>query len=771
MTSLEELIRSAECLQTSRKGGDSVKVALSYISHLFQDIDANEEVTFKGRLFLAQQGVDSAKVEEQIEKMKPKLHDSSNSTHIVSSNNRPKYRSLTAVEHILQNTQQVEILNWRSKANQVIDFLKEMPQNSRPVNNNHHLFSDDPFEISVLSHGAQAYASHICNHSSFSSAEQIINSSLDALSDISNSLDNYRILKEDFFHALQSVLSCKEFSPNENLSDKMESPSTLVHMIVGSINFLQHQFRHIKFPDYEDQTIPFSALDSYVSKEFPGCPAPWPHIWIAIRSGSYDSFEEVYRLYPSQTNQFKSLYKRYMIENVDPITDIRISLQTDAAPTCLAEQFRLLSYNFLLGQDTPAQTEAMKTAEDSLFCLLSPLQYTLHSNHNDLSQFLDVKRRIIREGAEIFNANSTHQFIQAMFLCLSCSFTEAAQLLLEGHTFPLESLHLCLAMKARGLCDSTALPPVVNEFVSLLPLSFASAAVDYLSFAGDRHYLANYLLSLDYRKVSFNFGSSFCKQTYGQPLIAAEIAENPVSVKSLQLLIICGALDNALTIAKQLSEQAEILTPDENAQCVCLFITLLDKIQDESIAEDDLRQLFFSTHRIVMIALSKANLLSHSLRAELIEDCQRLTKLITILNNNETIQQVQEMMNINDIMQPVRILIKITRILSLIEEARGDEAFELVKEQPHVLPLTEQDIEFSLKWIRNNVPSASSNVWFTTLRLISYLAISQKSIAEYSSLIETLLRFLNLADLDDNSAKELVGLKERMKTIVPSLFV
>ena len=112
--------------------------------------------------------------------------------------------------------------------------------------------------------------------------------------------------------------------------------------------------------------------------------------------------------------------------------------------------------------------------------------------------------------------------------------------------FPVETVHVCMALASCGITTSPYLSMIISEFVKLLPKDEISLAIVYLAFTGDRRILVDFLLSQDICRKTVNL--SVPGKEGAEDLIREECDENRLSISTLQVLLVCGYYENAVSV-------------------------------------------------------------------------------------------------------------------------------------------------------------------------------------------------------------------------------
>jgi hypothetical protein len=146
-------------------------------------------------------------------------------------------------------------------------------------------------------------------------------------------------------------------------------------------------------------------------------------------------------------------------------------------------------------------------------------------------------------------------------------FVTAVEFLLKMKLFPVETVHVCTALASCGITTSPYLSMIISEFVKLLPKDEISLAIDYLTFTGDRMILVDFLLSQDIRRTTVNL--SVPGKEGADDLIREECDENRLSINTLQVLLVCGYYENAVSVFFDISENVSSLSPSVSAVRLC----------------------------------------------------------------------------------------------------------------------------------------------------------------------------------------------------------
>jgi hypothetical protein len=309
------------------------------------------------------------------------------------------------------------------------------------------------------------------------------------------------------------------------------------------------------------------------------------------------------------------------------------------------------------------------TAEDFLFCSLSPLRTSHPLSSLTLT---DVQNIVSAEVSRQFPTPHL-QFIAPLLHALCLDFASCASSLLSLKLFPVESLHLLMALHSAGHFRSPALSRMTAEFIALLPRHLADAAAAYAAFPQDNQLFFNYLLSLDFVRQSVRLRGN------AVGLLRGSVGEN---IDTLQALTVCGDFDSAGALFAALSESA--LGVREAARAVEIAGALCARgarpIGIEAVA---------------LSALSEADQLSQSDRLLLVEAVHQIEGLGAT----------------------VGALGQLLRVLILFDEGRGEEAVALAEKGPRIVPIDGEDVEAACRWVNESGIPAPGLLGAVALRL------------------------------------------------------
>ncbi|KAH0785171.1 hypothetical protein GPJ56_011117 [Histomonas meleagridis] len=366
--SLDDILHETEAIERNYKNDSSMTIGISQLSDFFKRIEKDQTSNLNGQFLLAQQGIDSAKTERVIKEMEESLRSEQSEPNLMQSKEAIQSTKIprTALELFERSTRNELDDEWDS----ITQDLMNMAENTIPNYKipSSHFFPTQGSLYSSYSEEAVIFARNV-QSTPLPTAPEILERSIQSLDEYSklHPLSGNNQVKLDYFIALRYIL--------QNVIDDLSDLSLKTHlMIIGSLDFLHHQFMTINFPSKTELTE--SDIDLYVSKNFPNAKAPWANIWIAIRSGNFEVVKQICRNYP-ETNEFLEHFENFVLEGNAPTSSAKnCSVLNDTLQSTPEEQFKLQCYSFAVGFELQhPQTSAMDTIEDYLFCVLSPLRF------------------------------------------------------------------------------------------------------------------------------------------------------------------------------------------------------------------------------------------------------------------------------------------------------------------------------------------------------------------------------------------------------------
>ncbi|EAY22863.1 hypothetical protein TVAG_076100 [Trichomonas vaginalis G3] len=686
--SLEELFRQAECLESGRKSGTLNSIGLNQIGGFFDKVATSDDYSIEGRLFLAQNGVDSARIENIINSIIAEENKS-------SKENKNGDKTLT-YEHIhyprLAN-QQVEYMRmqkidnlWHELLDDALEEVTKTRKNRLVVNMSKNYFPSETSTILPNQSRAETYARKI---SSFQDPCQVISDSLDALKEVSVNGEPNAKAQFGFFKAFSYILDKNFFTDPDEIGHQATLPDGIRAMVNGSIKFMQEQFLEENLKNAKTR----EAIDLYVQDKYPDAMAPWAQIWVALRSGLYDVVSQIVDQYTrnkrkSDLLDFMEALNTFVINKTElPTPEARLKLLNDVSTGLTDDPFRQQCMVFAVGQEIPTNSSVALSAEDFIFSLIQPLRFTSPTSGIDISLLASVQDTIYNEANQVFPDSG---FILPLLLLLSLNFEYCGQELAKCTIYPCEIVHACIALKSAKLWDSPAITNMIGQFVSFLPAIYIGRAVDYLSFAGDHKLLTNYLLTIDPSIARLSLeGREAARQ-----LIQQDIAESVISVRSLKLTSIIGNFEDGFQIVEGLADD-EILSKEDIYCAVGLVTDLIEEfhMRGDILKEQRTQRIAFG---FAFAALSLSNEIGLSNLEKLIEDCEKLNKTVYDDNLFET-----------NAVNTVRCLCHVAKVYSYLARGDTESAIRMASQPPHVIPMKQEFVKKAKAFISPQLLDAS----------------------------------------------------------------
>lgn len=244
------------------------------------------------------------------------------------------------------------------------------------------------------------------------SPSSIIESSIEACKIL---YTNTPEIREHFFLALQKIFTFQRYEDNAN--SLLDDPETCKHLIRGSVEFLQQQFFDLNIESFQsiDKNTAFS----------------WKLIWRLLRAGLY---KIIYGILESKKNDANSYsFKQCLSQMKDYSYDPEIRNKSFNQGRILEEDLPYLQccFAFVQCNEIPFYQLIVKTAEDHLFCLLSPLRFSIDS----LQELYDVQSEI-QSLKNHFSNPLEKRFVYSLLLLCSLDFTGCVEELLDCKIFP-----------------------------------------------------------------------------------------------------------------------------------------------------------------------------------------------------------------------------------------------------------------------------------------------------------------------------------------------
>lgn len=747
MASLDSLLREAECLQRGRKNDTFSSIGLRQISHFFSAIAPEDQSSIEGRLLLAQQGIDCAKMEEIIKTIGNKSNNKEANQYSTKSKNPDfRHRPLSAIEQFQRIRQKEMERKWREATETIISEISNT-YSTKCEDTFEKLFPVDAKNMLDLSERAITFIECLTQPDigelPFSSTSQILSQSIKAIEQMKKPGDETYKMRFDFFSALSNILNKESLKDKTTLKELMTDSDILHEMVRGSLDFLYTQFREINFEC--NGPITKEDIDRYVAKAFPDVQAPWPQIWVAIRAGLINLVFDICNEHPAQTRLFTPLFESYVIKKEEPTPEIRVSVIADYMPTLISEKFKLHVYSYTVGCELPqAQNAVLLTVEDYIFSVLSPLRFNNShiGSNDDYGSLNDVQTIVLEEASKLFSEGNL-RFVYPMLLALCLQFDACVDNLLTAKVFPIEVVHILLAFKSCGLWDNPILPSIVEEFVNLLPLSYTHQSIIYLAFAGDSNKLIKYLMNLDIGSHQIDLTGLEYEQAI--TLINEHVFQS--DVEALHLDVLCMKYDDAANRIIGISEQISYYTIFDQCKAISLCCVLLSRIQGYNHIINNMSLLMKATLEIAITVLSNGDKLSQSARKSLIDNVHELLDLIT--EDSDT----------QDLIIKARNLNHCCTILTLFDSGKPQNASTLIKGQPRVFPLNENEVDTSCEWIYQNRLESSTLIATVTVRAISYFALTPN---KFMLEITALLKFSLCLQLPDEITDKILRIQDNL---------
>lgn len=743
MESIDEILLEAENLEHGYGECSSLSIGLTQLSDFFSRVEKQQSNSYlNGQFLLAQQGIDSGRTDHLIKELaatfrreqKPKLMSQTKMT--IEEAMRPKM----AIELFEKNIQLEVDDSWSNATNELIEFIgDEVVSKKRKLDNSGFIKNKG----GQMEEEATIYAKNVQGASSLPDATEILERCLNALNEIKEKhpMNETIDMKMDYFVALKYIL---QNALNNDIQEKDKN----VYMIQGALDFLHTQFLNINFPvkDNTNSSLTEIDIDEYVAKEYPNVKPPWPNIWIAIRAGAFNIVKLICNRYP-ETDEFFKLFSNIVVNGEEPTSTDKNLVSNDTIQETDEEQFKIQCYSFAVGFELQQpQNVVLRTAEDYLFCVLSPLRF-VNSNDNFGANYgaLAEIQNLVKEEASKFFSKGTSQFIYSMILLMSLQFQEAVDVLIKAQIFPIESIHISMIMKDIEFWNGPELPYMIDEFIKLLPTSMYLEAIDYLSFADNEEKLISFLNTLSPKLQQYVDLSVHGKEN-AVKLIQNSISKNPTSYSTFHVLVVCKDYENAYNFLLNIEDDITIFTLEEAVKSISLCTVLLTQLLNQS----QIQKVQILCTKISILALSRSDSLSQNERATLMEN---IDDFISVF---EDIKENDEYMN-NQI-SIVEVLSHVCLILNLFDSGKYEIAIQKAKSSPRLFPFNIDDIDVSVDWVLSNTPPSTTLIGTVSSRIILYLSLNSK---ENKDEIQAMLKFTSRINLGNDTTKNLLELHDR----------
>ena len=753
MFSLDTLLHEAECLERGSRGDTISSISLGQIDFFFNKISSDFQSTLDGRLLLAQQGIDAARIENLLQEMqnqaKPSEKTDSFSTE-QSKGIKKKYRPLNSLENF-ERIKFEKIEKSRNKYfQQISEFLKlKSADVNNSIDNSFKLFPNDITKFDEISKEALVFATRLTIRpdNTFDSFNQMIDDSLDALNQINNQGDPTHQLRIDFFTALKYILCQKELEKYD-LSNLYNSPSILNCMIRGSLKFLSHQFLIKNFPNLENTTA--DEIEAYVASNYPNVQPPWPQIWFSLRGGLFKLAKYFIQKYDYETSELSENFDEWVVKNMRPPPEVLSHVIIETHPITDFDAFKSACYIFIFGQEIQQPPNSvLKNIEDFIFIMISPLRFNKKEKEafDDYSTLNEIQNLIIEEGSKIFDKGN-YKYVFSMILAIVFKFDECAKLLLQNCLFPIDVVHILMILKKSNLWNDPSISIAINEFVRFLPLSESSMIIQYLAFSENPKDLIDFLLLLDVNAdIDINPDCDIGKKAI--EIIKKENDSNPISFNTLHILTLVGDYMSACKVLFDLCSNDSNLSLNEAIKVIHIIINLINNLRSintDSIIVHNVQKcgLHFS-----LISLTKGDQLTQNNRKQLLENVGEFLSLDWKEKDEFTEQ----------FLESVKIAYSALEILILFDSGQTDLAISKLQEN-RILPLEAKDIDLNVKRLNENRFPSSSIFATTAIRALSYYLNS--NVRRDKEKIQTLFDFCRrVQTFSDDVNKKLWILYER----------
>ena len=318
----------------------------------------------------------------------------------------------------------------------------------------------------------------------------------------------------------------------------------------------------------------------------------------------------------------------------------------------------------------------------------------------------------------------------------------AVEFLLKMKLFPVETVHVCMALASCGITTSPYLSMIISEFVKLLPKDEISLAIDYLAFTCDRRILVDFLLSQDIRRTTVNLSVPLelpGRKEGTEDLIREKCDENRLSIITLQVLLVCGYYENAV------SENVSSLSPSASVSAVRLCSVLV--LTKASI--DDRAGVQNAGLWISLYALSLACELPQSERAELIESTEEL------------IMSIEDPGLVNESWyETTKAMIQVCQILVFLDSCMFEDAMRVSKHEPHLIPVHDDQIENSVDIMNAKILPSTKCVETTIIKMLAFL---QRDYARYERQISSIIEFTRYVEWTEEGTGQFAEIAEDLE--------
>ena len=413
--------------------------------------------------------------------------------------------------------------------------------------------------------------------------------------------------------------------------------------------------------------------------------APWAQIWVAIRAGAYTTVPEICKNYRRITKDFLIVFTEALIDQKEITQELRAKLAGEIS-SINDQPFRAMCASFITGLEVQIiPSSVVQTAEDYVFAMIHPARYINSQNGSGFEQSMlqEVQATIRREAKDAFR-EAPSKFMVPMLLCLALDFDAVGDELVQIESYPTEVVHACLALRIANLWNSPGLPPIVDQFARLLPPSMCRKAVKYISAAGYRNLLVDYILSVDYKKYKIPLDN----EPTALRMLMDELTSMGPCAESLHITVVCDDLESAYHILMQMTNADRLMNADESASVVGLVAELLKRLREEGFGSDRILLTQRSGFAIAIAALARAQTMGQGQRELLYHDCQMLVEYS--VDDSGTIQSSRT---------AVLALAHACKLLTLVDAGLMEDAVVFAQLAPKVIPTQPRFSGAAARWV------------------------------------------------------------------------
>lgn len=710
--SFDELIRSAECLESEKKNGIHVSIGLNHIQQFFGRISNKTIPTHKGTLFLATHGIDTSRTERilrnisRAKKNEKEEKTDRNGTYTIL----PKARPLSASE-------QYDLIKWDSMNWKWKDIEKQTISvsnhfiNSVSISSNKNICSES-LSIDDFNHKLNNVKDHRFAAQEIAKKMNRLPSN-DAATDpgqfISNCLDYYSedSIIRDLFLALQ------EIGQHCSVKDRVSS----------TVRFLQKQFYQRIMDSFsgptKERAFQYSKnhFGAILPSKINAGPMEWIYNWFAIRSG----FSGII----SSPNDFLALYNGYWDKDI-PINEDQKRMNQPESKSMAA--FQQLCYDILYGESLSNHSSFVVTVEDFLFYLFAPLR---SCSDNQISQKLnDIKLTIQQEKSRIIECDPSNGLLYSLFLLLSQQDQMCISELMKNVQDPIALTHLCLAIKLIGVVDHVPyLSEMVYSMVQSLPQTMIKESINYLALTDDSSVLTKYLSEISSTIAIQESVAISNKQA--KTLLSERLSNEDSPVLPLKVLFALSWNEKALKFADELVPFINYFSINQLLDIHAITSVLSIKLGTQNAIR--------ISHIFAFAVLSSSDKLDQRGRKSVIET----TNEMNISNDNNG--------------QKIQVLLKICEIYCLLDENRYDEVTEVLMSPNSLIPMSIHDVSDQIEFFNDLGISSASIICTSALQLLVLLLDHIEENREY---LEALVKFCTSLKMNDQQTYQLIQIRK-----------